>query len=174
MTLWLDLFRSDAQLRSLTLRHWSFFLDRVTTATGSIRWPLVVGPATAFIATLYQYGWRIPTPARWIDPSGEQWDLDINADRGQYKFILHVVRSSVLSSLWRNASNFYLGKGLENGVEWYGTMALHKQLCHLEDHTSPSLDLSFDDFEHAAEESWPNHARSWLELFMTAGYWPAS
>ena len=80
-----------------------------------------------------------------------------------YKPVLSSLQQSILSHLWTQASHHEMGGGLSEGVEWTGTLALHKYLSN----TSNS-DIDYED----TSESWPANPVVWLELFLVAGYWP--
>ena len=76
----------------------------------------------------------------------------------------------MLHCLWKDASHFESGKGLEQGVEWNGTLALRNLLEKSESVDVHSTD-AFDQLIQADMDSWPNQPITWLELFMTGGYW---
>ena len=173
-SLWFDLFRADSRLRALTVRHWSALLDRTLTPAGHPRMNNVLSPASGFVVTMNSYGWKTPAPHKWIDPKGEEWVVDMNAHKAQFKFILKEITTSVTSKLWLDASKFFLGKGLQGGVDWHGTTALLKQLRCIESSTSGNPHLDVDEFLESSNENWPDRALSWLELFLCGGYWPAS
>ena len=87
------------------------------------------------------------------------------------KPFLDAVKSSVVTQLWTRAASFHNGKGLEDGVEWFGTLALRNHLLK----SSSDADLSHDqvpeEIIRADHLSWPEKPVVWLELFLTGGYW---
>ena len=171
--LWLNVWEKNSLLRGLTTRHWAAIKANIFTATvePTIQWSRVVSPVSGFIATMYGLGWQLPTPFKWIAPNKQEWLTDLN---GPKKPILELIRDQASSHLWTDAAKHYLGKGLEKGVDWPPTIALHKHLQKklLPDNGDPEF-IPFDLDDDSATD-WPSDAITWLELFLTGGYWPAA
>ena len=169
--LFFSLFKSDATLRALTVRHWCMLRDPLLTEEGEIRWNKAFGPTTGTIATLAQYGWTLQQAHVWTDHTGKVWEADMNLQIGLLRPFLDAVKTSVSSHIWREAANFHNGNGLQNGVEWFGTLALRNHLLK----GSADNDLQFSDVPEeivrADQLTWPENPVVWLELFMVGGYW---
>ena len=135
---WIDLWKSDAQLRALTARHWSDICGRLFSADGdSIKpqWAKVLGPAAGTIAMLHDLDWDLRNPLRWIDPTGRAWVPDFTVDKQPF---LDLVGQLARQSLWKKAAPHYLGSGLESGVCWQASAALHRHLTAKAAGRSPS------------------------------------
>ena len=155
-------------MRGLTVRHWAALVSRVKDALGQLSWNRCTGPATGTIATLLQYGWQPVTAINWIDSSDTSWEFDINLPRQLYKPVLTSMEDTVLRHIWSSASNHFCGKGLHEGVEWFGTLALRKQLVR----SQSDAYVDIPELLAAEEEQWPANAAAWLDLALTGGYWP--
>ena len=134
------------------------------------QWNNVLGPLTATMAVLYDQGWNLENPTKWVDPSGQGWHPDFNADKAPF---IQLVGSFAVKKVWQRASLGWNAKGVENGVDWTATLALYKHIA--------TAHASYDneDYQFAQESSmegqsecWPPTSAAWLELLMTGGYWP--
>ena len=165
-SVWIDVWRSDPQIRALTARHWNAIVARVISPTGQVQWPSVCSTLSGTIATFYQNNWTMESPIAWIDPNGKRWEADFTAPKAPF---LDIVRGHAVERIWRDAALFEHGRGLQSGVHWQSTLKLHKRLtgssamCHDDD--------DYTAMEDQQQEQWPPAAASWLELFLTAGYW---
>ena len=174
VSLWLDLWRSDAMLRTMTARHWSQAVANVKAQDGGgVRWNKVISPLSATIATLTEQGWCLDNVRRWSDPSGAQWEPDIDAPKEPF---LKLVASFASQAVWKKAANSYLGGGMEKGIDWTASLALHKHVSALERSFDTNDDGSHDAqllelVDSTQDEVWHDNALTWLELFLTAGYW---
>ena len=169
---WIQLWQSDAQLRALTARHWGDMctqvLDQQTPVPKAV-WNSVYGPAGATVAVLHDQSWDLRDPLLWKDPNGDGWIPDFSMDR---KPFLDLIASFASKKLWFDASKHYLGKGLEHGVAWDASVALHKHLLAMNNSADNVVDeFMMDDLQSADGHQWHVHAISWLETFMCGGYW---
>ena len=173
ISLWLDVWGRSSLLRGLTTRHWLAIKANIFTQTiePDIRWSRVISPVSGFVATMHNLGWQLPSPFKWVAPDKQEWVTDLD---GPKRPILDLIREQASVRLWDNASKHYLGRGLEEGVDWPPTIALHKHLQKrlVTDNGDPDF-VPFDLDELSAAQ-WPSDAITWLELFLTGGYWPAS
>ena len=166
LSMYFDTLRSmDRFIRGLTVRNWSNIYNRVVRGDGSVAWGKVISIISGTVATLTQHGWNCERPLVWKDHNDLEWTLDLNYPRALYKPVLTSLQQSILSQLWTQASLHEMGGGLSKGVDWTGTLALHKYL-----NNSNSTDTGIDPDE--TSESWPVNPVAWLELFLVAGYWP--
>ena len=82
-------------------------------ASSSYNWNMVKGPLGATIGTLRETGWNPISPYKWVDPNGQEWQLKPGGSLTQlyyeFKEFLHL-------EIWRRASNFHNGKGLDTGI----------------------------------------------------------
>ena len=167
VSIWIDVWRSDSRIRALTARHWAAIVARVIhPVSGDVIWPSVCSTLSATIALLHQNGWTLQSPVRWSDPSGKVWLADFDAPKSGF---LDIVREHTLVKIWMEASRFEHGLGLHKGVHWQSTLKLHRRLTGKI--SLDNLDDEYDALEGQQNEQWPPAAASWLELFLTAGYW---
>ena len=192
VSLWMDLWKGEASLRASAVRQWSTAWCRITgrqfghedrslsiaEATFQpclfekrARWPMVLGPMTATMATLYDQGWNLANPARWEDPSGQVWTPDLSMQKEPF---LQLVEDFATNLVWRAAATGWCGKGLESGVDWTATLSLYQHISMLNKSTADEEREALVD-EPSMEwqaDLWLPTASSWLELFLTGGYWP--
>ena len=196
ISLWIDLFRGDASCRTLAVRAWTTAYDRIrglhlakseedkrqlaireacfTPELFAKRacWSAVFGPMTATMAVLYDQGWRVDSPARWTDPSGQDWLPDFTADKQPF---VDLVGEFAEKLVWEAAAKSWCGKGLEAGVEWNATLALYN---HIKLINSPPESQDDEQLQEELQDTmpmahiWQDTASAWLELFLTGGYWP--
>ena len=178
VSFYFQLFKSDSTLRALTVRHWESLLrPLISDEAQPVMWSRAYGPVTGTIATLLQYKWKLPSALAWTDPQGNLWEADVNMHQGLLQPFLTAVRKSVLDYIWTNAALFRNGRGLDKGVDWFGTLALRSHLVKQE---STPNDLSTPEGEvppellHADAHTWPDNPVRWLELFLCGGYWSNS
>ena len=175
VTLFTDLWRYDASLRALTVRHWNALVTSTLGEVGEQEvsvWNRVGGPVSATVAALTDYGWDVRSNVRWADPSGEQWIPDFSQDRADF---LNTVAQFALSKLWSDASKSWCGAGLQHGVDWRASSMLHKHLLALRRSSGDDDDMGViaDVLEDSEPLAWPQHSLTWLEVFVTGGYWPS-
>ena len=172
--LWINLWRFDPTLRALSARHWKDALVRVKSKDGvGANWNMVLSPWTAFMAILLDQGWCLDDVARWKDPQGDDWIPNFQAPKESF---LQVIGSFASAAVWKNASASWQGKGLEHGVDWAASLALHNHLSATllarrdDDNTSEQSNL-VNGVMDSQLEVWSDHALTWLELLLTGGYW---
>jgi len=95
-------------------RAWERIRARLLGYKASHRWRAAAGPLSAAVVTLADQGWKPWRPDRWIDPSGKVWVITPNGDRAP---LLDAFTASVDLSLWRKASLYHNGAGLEGGAD---------------------------------------------------------
>ena len=82
---------------------------------------------------------------------------------------LDVIAGHALSDIWKRADNFENGAGLKAGVHWDTTLRLHKRLMKT---TTDAEQLELMAMEEdQTSMALPDHSVSWLELFLTGGFW---
>ena len=192
--LWIDLWRSDPSCRALAARNWTVSYNRVVGLRPNdphhnrsvaianavhqpelmrqrARWGAVIGPMTATMATLHDAGWSLMNPARWVDPAGCEWVPDFMADKQPF---VELVGEFVSNLIWRHAATGWNGLGLQDGVDWTATLALQRHIATVHGHASDADDaMDPDDPAFVGQsERWAETSLSWLQLFMTGGYWP--
>ena len=176
--LWLELWKSDAGLRALSVRYWKDMLNRVgklqcDQATMQSSWNSVNGPFGATLCMLLDQDWKVDNPAIWYDPSGKGWHPDTSADP---KPFVQLIRDFACQKLWNRAEDHWHGMGLRGGVDWKASMTLHNHITKVgggicddtEEVIQPEIIDQIED-----QEIWPHHALTWLEIFMAGAYWPA-
>eukprot|EP00972_Heterocapsa_arctica_P043557 6430646-Heterocapsa_arctica.AAC.1 len=77
-------------------------------------WLKVRGPLAALQATLLDLGWHPKEVWNWIDPSGQEWELDPN-DGSLWQDLRHELQKTITKQVWTKAAEHYLGLGLEAG-----------------------------------------------------------
>ena len=179
LQLWIDLWRLDSSARALTVRHWTAMHSYLMgDDAGAAMWSKVAGPWSATVAVMTDLGWNLSSMHQWVDPHGDAWIPNFSGD---YSEFLSVVRHSALSKVWRQAADAWCGLGVQGGVDWLASLALHKQLSKLSARATAS---SAGDTEDAGDDTlldlldqqgdvWHDNALTWLELFLTGGFWPA-
>ena len=164
-----SLLSSDSTLRGLTARHWSDLSKPLLSEEGQVVWNKAYGPVTATMATLLQYKWRLPSISRWIDPTGQEWIADLSMEPALMAPFLKSVKDSVYSTIWTNAAEFEHGRGLDQGVDWCGTLSLRNQLQKT--NGDQPTDGIPDELLLSDELTWPERPLVWLELFLSGGFW---
>ena len=178
IALWMQLWRSEASLRAMSVRHWSSMASRVTRSTEpglglQTSWNSVTGPFGATLCTLTDQGWDVTSPLEWRDPEGRGWIPDTTVHP---KPFVELVQKFAISRLWDQAQKHWCGKGLAGGVDLKASIALHKHISKVKGLDSmDSLDESPSELVGLLDdqEQWPTHALTWLEILLTGGYWPA-
>ena len=176
VSLYVELWRADASLRALTVRHWNSVVATVLGRSTSPNWNQVSGPLSATIAVLANQGWDLRSAVCWIDPSGAEWTPNFSQDCSVF---IEAVAHFALSKVWTDAaSNSWNGRGLQGGIDWTASLSLHRHLftCARRASTAAGDDEVFDAavFADEQEEVWAPTSVTWLELFLTGGYWPAA
>lgn len=176
VSMWMDLWKADDQLRVMNVRHWSQLCDDTLHPPDSqgVRrpnWNKVTGPAGATVATLHDLDWDITNVAMWRDSTGQGWIPDFSRDKQPF---VQLVGELAQRKLWKQASQSYLGAGLQDGVSWKASVALHTHL-RAKAGVPPDDGVAMDEFSEAMDHTdgrcWHAHSLTWLELFMCAGYW---
>ena len=176
VSLWLEIWRSDASLRASSIRYWKSMCNNVLRAVSEVpgvyesSWNSVTGPMGATICAMNDQGWNVLNPASWVDPAGNAWIPDVVMARQPF---VDLVQSFAVRRIWVTAALHWAGLGMQSGIDWKPTLALYKHIA--------KLSLGEGDGEVSAQvfqemnqaEIWPSHALSWLELLLTGGYWPA-
>ena len=192
-SLWIDLWRGDASLRALAARHWAdsynsirglgpgVQADRATMVaeacykpqlfSSRAKWSKVFGPMTSTMATLYDAGWDLSSRAKWVDPDGRGWIPDFNACKEPF---LQLIGDFAERLVWERASESWCGKGLHSGVDWIATLSLYNHIAVVNGRSDSSDELVASDEPGLFDQlnNWPENAATWLELFLTGGYWP--
>ena len=166
VSMWIDIWRGDSTIRALTTRFWAEALARVLVGD-QVVWNRVCSPLSATIAVMHHHGWKLMAPFKWTDPSGFEWVADFDEPK---ETIFQIVTRFILKSIWQRAAGFEAGSGLEHGVHWHATLQLHKKLSK-----SPPRDIEDSEVaqleDDADEDEWTSSSLSWLEVFLTGGYW---
>ena len=95
------------------------------------------GPLSALLVLLWDLGWEPLAADSWVDPSGVEWQITLDACVDLKPFE-KVVKKHEESRMWANAADHHNGKGLE---QW---------MCDLDKHQAT---------EQAAEEIWCRNGR---------------
>ena len=164
-SVFIDVWRTNAQVRALSLRYWSSALQRVIVSNVS-QWNAVRSTMSATIAAFHDQGWKLPSPVVWQDPKGQEWHADFTAAKAPF---IRLVAGHAQDRIWAEAASFHDGKGLQHGVHWQSTLALHRRLSK-----SSAIDGEEQELLALEEEAdqLPITSLSWLELFLTGGFWP--
>jgi hypothetical protein len=115
---WLTTWPSAEQWHRAIVRIWSKVTARVEGAT---RWHRVLGPLGTLVATLLDIGWDPVEPLRWVDHTKQSWDIDPLLPEVQAQIIPLLDRAIDLK-VWRQAATHNLGRGLEQGVDWFSSL----------------------------------------------------
>ena len=102
----------------------------------------------AIQATLLDLGWKVPAPTVWFDPQGGRWEYD--GSHLGIRELVHCLVRGIVQGLWRKASAYEHGKGLEAGV----------------DLTVPSR------VQAAMKKRGDHRGATVLQLVVAAGTWP--
>ena len=179
LSLYIDLWRFDASLRAAAMRYWSSMRASVFSGETVSVWNRVSGPLSATVATLEDQGWDLQSQLRWRDPAGDEWIPSFDESAVDKSVILSVAAGFARQKLWERASAHWCGKGVEGGVDWRTSMALHRHISTLKAPCSISASQVDRDMElealvdESTPEHWPDTALAWLELLLCGGYWPA-
>ena len=163
-SVFIDVWKSDSRLRALSTRYWSSVVERVAPAN-TVQWNAVRSTLSATVAAFHQRGWRLVSPASWFDPKGQEWQADFNAPK---KPFLQAIAAHSVQDIWTAAATFHDGGGLQHGVHWSSTLALHKRLSKVSAQDDEEHELC--QLEDHADHFSPS-ALSFLELFLAGGYW---
>ena len=164
-SVFIDVWRSSPQIRALTTRYWKEATDKVCY-NGSVHWNSVRSTLSATIATFTEQGWKLQSPISWIDPKNQEWVADFTAPKAPF---LKIIAGHAMQKIWAEAANFYDGTGLQHGVHWQSTLSLHKRLSKSQ--CLPEEEQQLMELEEQAD-TLPSTALSWLELFLSGGFWP--
>jgi ribonuclease HI len=108
---WLRAWSAHPHRRQEWAESWAWWRDRLK-GSAKTRWSIVVGPTSASIATLLDFGWVPLRPNIWTDPAGCTWMFK----GGSLDPVLKAVQSSIEQALWSRAAEVGVaGAGLESG-----------------------------------------------------------
>ena len=180
VSLWMDIWKADSGLRALSTRHWSVMVNRVLRDSighplKQSAWNSVFGQMGATIAMMTDQQWDVTNPALWKDPDGNGWIPDVALSK---KPFVDLVEHFAVRKVWQGAAKHWNGCGLESGVDWTATLALHGQLTKsaeaAQKHSDQEGSAEADVLDYLiGQETWHAHSLSWLELLLTGGYWPS-
>ena len=88
---------------------------------------------TGIIYALKSLGWGAMDPERWISPEADIYELvpEAEGEVADTEPIMREINRSAKSVLWKEASKFHNGKGLEAGAD---TSQLKRHIFGLEKH----------------------------------------
>ena len=194
--LWLQLRADDPSLRASSVRYWSDVVNRVLRppdqasasddhiSAGFVhwcpqskesKWNSVFGPMGSLICSMHDFGWSLRSSGLWTDPDGRQWIPDVSQKLQPF---VQLVRDHAIKGLWRKASQHWAGEGLQAGVDWAASMALHWHLSKMLGNVYDDADADFEPQQIEQDDplhdgvQWSPSSITWLELFMSGGYWP--
>ena len=96
---------------------------------GKVHWQCVAGPLTALIANLFEVGYVPSFPELWSDASGLSFQVHDTASQSGW---LSKLAGHLQLRLCEHASEHHLGRGMEQGVCWSLTRALHARFSAAE------------------------------------------
>jgi hypothetical protein len=100
----------------LSIRYkWKEILQYLLPTT--TRWKRAAGPLTGVIATLLDSNWYPSSSDKWLDPTGDTWNLDYSSPllHGGFREIYF---EHTQARTWMEASKHAFGKGAESGVDF--------------------------------------------------------
>ena len=130
---WLQLWQTDPEIRAIPIETWQNMTDQLVTTEDTINWAKVKGLMAAAQANLLTLGWDPHRPDSWESPEGKWYTIPAEhllLGKYPWKNIYSTVLKTIETYIWKKASSYTYGPGLE------GTPDLHtpmKKLRDLED-----------------------------------------
>ncbi len=116
---WFNIVAPYELLRRRARRVWDAARRRVLAAPRAARWRRVRGMVSGVIYVLDMAGWHAEGPFRWVSDEGVAYELPEAALReGEAIDVddaLGALASAFARRVWRQASAFWCGRGLESG-----------------------------------------------------------
>ena len=128
---WIKAWCEDSQLRDLTMRAWPIVHERLLAAPVHQRWRHCKGPIAAIQTTLLNLGWDIPRADWWCDRTGQVWQAplhDLKLVKHDHALFLKAVAAAAEAGLWKEATSFRRGAGLEAGCYYQHAASLYRRL----------------------------------------------
>ena len=91
-----------------------------------VDWNGILGLMSNIIANLVHLGWEPICFNLWVQPGGARWSIPNS--RFNQGPLLRALQDTAGAQLWHSASLHHLGAGLQDGIEWAHTTALHRKL----------------------------------------------
>ena len=141
---WIKAWCEDSQLRDLTMRAWPIVHERLLAAPVHQRWRHCKGPIAAIQTTLLNLGWDIPRADWWCDRTGQVWQAplhDLKLVKHDHALFLKAVAAAAEAGLWKEATSFRRGAGLEAGCYYQHAASLYRRLLKKGDPSRPEPSL---------------------------------